>query len=296
MAINFPSSPTNGQTHTEGGVTWTYDSAKGSWVTTTSGTIAAHTHTFASLTSKPTTIGGYGITDFNSLGDARWSLSGHVHTFASLTSKPTSFSGYGIVGGNWKVLYTNGSGVITELALGASGTVLQSNGASAAPTFVAPAGGVPAGTVLPYAGPTEPTGFIFCFGQAISRTTFAALFAVIDVIYGAGDGSTTFNVPDLRGRVAAGQDDMGGTSANRLTGFGSVDGDVLGDTGGTESHTLTVAEMPAHTHTYAQAASATSAGAENTSNGNTGITGSTGGSGPHNNVQPTIILNYIIKT
>lgn len=58
--------------------------------------LLAHTHTFASLTSKPTTIGGYGITDFNSLGDARWSLLAHTHTFASLTSKPTTIAGYGI--------------------------------------------------------------------------------------------------------------------------------------------------------------------------------------------------------
>jgi hypothetical protein len=56
-----------------------------------------HTHTFASLTSKPTTVAGYGVTDFNSLGDARWSLLAHTHTFASLTSKPTTISGYGIV-------------------------------------------------------------------------------------------------------------------------------------------------------------------------------------------------------
>lgn len=55
-----------------------------------------HTHTFASLTSIPTTIAGYGITDFNSLGDARWSLLAHTHTFASLTSKPTTLAGYGI--------------------------------------------------------------------------------------------------------------------------------------------------------------------------------------------------------
>jgi hypothetical protein len=60
---------------------------------------AAHTHTFASLTSKPTTIAGYGITDFNSLGDARWSLLAHTHTFASLTSKPTTLLGYGITDG-----------------------------------------------------------------------------------------------------------------------------------------------------------------------------------------------------
>lgn len=56
----------------------------------------SHTHTFASLTGKPTTVGGYGITDFNSLGDARWSLLGHTHSFASLTAIPSTIGGYGI--------------------------------------------------------------------------------------------------------------------------------------------------------------------------------------------------------
>lgn len=76
---------------------------------------------------------------------------------------------------------------------------------------------VPSGSVLPYAGNAAPTGWLLCFGQAISRTSFATLFDVIGTTYGAGDGSTTFNLPDMRGRVAAGKDDMGGTDAARLT-------------------------------------------------------------------------------
>lgn len=72
------------------------------------------------------------------------------------------------------------------------------------------------GTVLPFAGSAAPIGWLLCYGQAVSRTTYANLFAAIGTAYGAGDGSTTFNVPDLRGRVAAGKDDMGGTAASRL--------------------------------------------------------------------------------
>lgn len=72
------------------------------------------------------------------------------------------------------------------------------------------------GVIFDFAGSTAPDGFIMCYGQAISRTTYAALFAVIGVTFGPGDGSTTFNVPDLRGRVIAGKDDMGGTAASRL--------------------------------------------------------------------------------
>lgn len=72
------------------------------------------------------------------------------------------------------------------------------------------------GVIFPFAGTVAPNGFLLCYGQAVSRTTYAALFATIGTTYGAGDGSTTFNVPDLRGRAIAGKDDMGGASANRL--------------------------------------------------------------------------------
>lgn len=179
---------------------------------------------------------------------------------------------------------------------------------------------VPSGAVSPYAGASEPTGWLFCRGQTISRTTYAALFAAIGTTYGAGDGSTTFTLPDLRGRVVAGQDDMGGTSANRLTGLsGGVDGDVLGAAGGAETHTLTEAQLAAHRH-FVAAAVSTSVGSPTLSNtqqvaqtNNTGGNGtynlqgtspdatvgrssSTGNGDAHNNVQPTIILNYIIKT
>jgi microcystin-dependent protein len=159
---------------------------------------------------------------------------------------------------------------------------------------------VPAGAVMEYSGTTEPAGWLFCYGQAISRTTYARLFAAISTTHGTGDGSTTFNVPDRRGRVAAGKDNMGGTSANRLTGLsGGVDGDTLGAVGGAESHTLTIAQMPAHTHpTTHQNQPSYQGGAVNAESDNAGadVTGSTGGDGAHNNVQPTIIQNFIIKT
>src|SRR5215475_1863724 len=61
-----------------------------------------------------------------------------------------------------------------------------------------------------YAGPTAPAGSLLCYGQPISRTAYAGLFATLGTTYGAGDGSTTFNLPDLRGRVTAGKSDMGG--------------------------------------------------------------------------------------
>jgi len=161
---------------------------------------------------------------------------------------------------------------------------------------------LPTGAVLPFAGASAPSGHLLCFGQAISRSTYSDLFTAIGTTYGVGDGSTTFNIPDLRGRVVAGQDDMGGTSANRLTDqSGGVDGDVLGDTGGAETHTLTVAQLAAHTHStydlWAQhAGNPQSPPPFEVQNTTGGTTGSTGGNSAHNNVQPTIILNYIIKT
>lgn len=121
---------------------------------------------------------------------------------------------------------------------------------SGAPAWAVNSGGggsgVPVGTVVPFAGTSAPSGWLFLYGQAISRDDYSSLFAALGTTYGAGDGSTTFNLPDLRGRVVAGKDDMGGTSANRLT--SPINGDNLGANGGSESHTLTTAQMPSHNH------------------------------------------------
>jgi microcystin-dependent protein len=162
---------------------------------------------------------------------------------------------------------------------------------------------LPAGALMAYAGATAPGGWLLCAGQAVSRTTYAALFTAIGATYGAGDGSTTFNLPDLRGRVAAGKDDMGGTAAGLLTAGGSgITGTTLGAVGGAETHTLTAAQIPAHTHpiTALSSRNTTSGGSEtiaDTSNNTTmNTSANTGGGGAHNNTQPTLVANYIIKT
>ena len=155
---------------------------------------------------------------------------------------------------------------------------------------------IPAGSVVDFAGSSAPSGWLLCAGQAVSRTTYADLFTAIGTTFGVGDGSTTFNLPDLRGRVVAGKDDMNGTAANRLTTGGSgINGASLGASGGTQTHTLITAEIPAHTHGGGIAGGGseqfTGGGSQAVAN-----TGSTGGGGAHQNTQPTLILNKIIKT
>src|SRR5574342_348678 len=179
--------------------------------------------------------------------------------------------------------------------------------------------GVPTGTVLEFAGATAPAGYLLCYGQEVSRSTYAVLFAVIGTTHGVGNGTTTFNLPDYRGRVGVGKDDMGGSAANRITSGGSgINGTTLGAVGGAETHTLTVGQIPSHSHT----ATVTDPGhshpfpnnpitgsgggvpvgtstalwgtISNTSNATTGITVSnsnTGSGNAHNNTQPTIIIN-----
>jgi microcystin-dependent protein len=184
---------------------------------------------------------------------------------------------------------------------------------------------IPLGGMLPFIGATAPnSSFVSPFGQAISRTTYSALFALVSTTYGAGDGSTTFNIPDLRSRVVAGKDDMGGSGSFRLT-TGNFGGNpqVLGAVGGAETHTLTTAELPAHSHAntltdpghahltdrsngQSPSVGTSALGYNNLVNPNnnstnsatTGITinnVSAGSGNAHAIVQPTIICNYILR-
>lgn len=108
---------------------------------------------------------------------------------------------------------------------------------------------VPVGAFLDYSASTAPnSSFVLPYGQAVSRTTYATYFTMVSTTFGIGDGSTTFNVPDIRGRVVAGLDNMGGSSANRLTNADDgLNGDTLGATGGGETQVLVTGNLPAYT-------------------------------------------------
>lgn len=150
-------------------------------------------------------------------------------------------------------------------------------------------GGVKVGAMMPYAGSSAPAGYLICDGSAVSRSTYAALFAICSTNYGVGNGTTTFNIPDLRQRIPVGY--KSGDSD-----FGS-----LGATAGEKTHTLSTSEIPKHIHgidLYSPNNGGNSGVPQNTpgpSDGST-TTGETGGGGAHNNLQPSLTINYIIKT
>jgi len=189
------------------------------------------------------------------------------------------------------------------------------------------------GTYYPTGNTVADDGFVLGFGQNLSRVTYAELFAKYGTLYGVGDGVNSFGIPDLRGRVLAGKDNMGGTSADRLVGsWGGVNGDILGAVGGLEYHIITAAQLAKHQHSgttaidspdhyhpsthpnlYGSTNSASNRGwaAETGVNGssalnsqgtsvdhkhafNTDVGG--GSDGAHNNVQPTFIVNWQIYT
>lgn len=128
---------------------------------------------------------------------------------------------------------------------GGTSNFLRADGSWAAPTSTS----IPTGTVAAFAVSTPPSGWLNCDGSAVSRSTYATLFGVVGTTYGAGNGTTTFNLPDGRGRTMFGWDS--GNATGRLTGSptGGISASSIANVGGEQGHTLTTpGELPAHSH------------------------------------------------
>jgi len=166
------------------------------------------------------------------------------------------------------------------------------------------------GTILPWSEATVPTGFLECNGQAVSRTTYADLFAVISTTYGVGDGATTFNVPDLQDNVAVGKSNNKALASTGGANTVSASGNVAGSTA---NATLSINQAGSHSHnipvtSITTGGNSTASGMQGGANANRS-TGNTGGSGAHSHnlsanfvgdansvLQPYLTLIYIIKT
>lgn len=184
--------------------------------------------------------------------------------------------------------YALDANTIAELVKPAVDSYLKMSGAGI-PSYVPVEDvGVPTGVPLPFAGGTVPDGYLLCDGSAVSRTTYARLFAVIGTTWGAGDGSTTFALPDGRGRAFIGAGTGSGLSAR-----------TLGQTLGEEKHTMTLGELFPHAHTFTARG-----GVQNVDGGAAGATSiydgaystsSVGSGTPFNVMQPSFVGNWIIK-
>lgn len=177
------------------------------------------------------------------------------------------------------------------------------------------AANIPVGVMMDYGAGSAPTGWLVCDGSAVSRTTYATLFGIIGIVYGSGNGTTTFNVPDFRGRVSV----MNDGGAGRAVGV------AAGTFGGEQNHALSAAENGPHTHfivssTTVNSDAANSADPNNTSSisrsdtktvdtayilktsnasvltADVGLTSSSGSGTAHNNMQPFLgVASKIIK-
>jgi microcystin-dependent protein len=165
---------------------------------------------------------------------------------------------------------------------------------------------VPAGAITQYGAASAPTGWLLCDGTAVSRTTYSALFAIVSTTYGTGDGSTTFNLPDLQDRIPVGRNDTSGTFNVALGSTGGVEDVTLtGAQSGTSAHGHTInssAEGAAHHgHTGGgqpvglSSAATPSVGTYSGSDGVQDSVAASAGSS-HTNLQPYLVVNFIIKT
>lgn len=142
------------------------------------------------------------------------------------------------------------------------------------------------GEIKMWSAATAPDKWLLCDGAAISRTTYADLFTVVSTTYGVGDGTTTFNIPDFRGRAPIGAGQGSGLTARTL-------GVRLGE----EKHTNTISEMPVHNHPLDKATSVgttTTTSPKGSVKQTGGSSGDAGGGDAHNTMQPSLVVNFIL--
>tara|TARA_R100000995_G_scaffold40201_1_gene18658 strand:- start:2114 stop:2680 length:567 start_codon:yes stop_codon:yes gene_type:complete len=168
--------------------------------------------------------------------------------------------------------------------------------------------GIPTATIVPWSASSVPTGFLECNGAAVSRSTYSALFAIIGTTYGAGDGSSTFLLPDIQDNVPLGKS---GTKALASTGGANTVASTGNVGGSTANATLSTAQLASHSHTYKlnpANSPGLSAADKNRPDGNASTTNTGSGTGHSHNMsatfsgdatsvlQPYIAVIYIIKT
>ncbi len=213
------------------------------------------------------------------------------------------------------------AGNVEEMRFGLAGSgplakaVLDSNNVGTLRQLSAgltPATTIPVGTISPYAGTSAPANWLLCDGAAVSRATYAALFAVTSTAYGAGDGSTTFNVPDLRGRIVVGSGtgaQQGASGSGVITGGTALTARGVGQFFGDERTELHTHIQNAHSHQfipkYGGSRGTTVSmdvpgfgndyGLDNSFIGGTTATNQNAFAGTGANLQPSVVTSYIIK-
>jgi microcystin-dependent protein len=259
----------------------------------------------------------------NAYNSGKITVSSQAQPFPRPTGTPSLLHGTGNPEG--LVFAAQGSAYLRRDGLQSNGGVIyvktsgvtSSTGWLDLPTAAGVTVALPPGTLAAYGGATAPSGWLLCDGSAVSRTVYGLLFSAIGTIYGAGDGSTTFNVPDLRGRVAVGYAASGGHAD--VSTLGNTDGAVLASRRPKHKHTVVQPTIgitdPGHSHTQGWndfSGSQATGLANNLSSGQhpssigsstTGITATaTGGTvGPQTGSEPTdseayLVVNHIIKT
>jgi microcystin-dependent protein len=280
--------------------------------------VLADTATKADSATTAANVPWTGVTGAPTSFPTDWSL---------ITSKPTVFppathgpthrgKGADPIG----IADTTDSGLLALLSGAATDFVGGDNQCHSLPATILNYGALPPGSMVGYAGATLPGAagtWLWCQGQLVSRTTYAALFAAIGTLYGVGDGSTTFALPDMRSRSPVGAGQGAGTDQ----GGRPLTNRALASKNGEEFHLIAVSEMPSHAHgatvndpghshtvPYVQNAASSNTASAVGEPGNrtvpsgysaTGISvaiAANGGGAIHNNMQPFLALNYIIKT